>query len=204
MNQINLNNKLPKIFYSRNVLTVAKELLGKIFVKNVDNQLYAGKIVEVEAYDGSVDEAAHSFSGLTKRNEIMFKEGGYLYVYFTYGVHFCCNVVTGKKGEGKAVLLRGIEPLEGIKLMALNRFGRKNITEKEKRNLTSGPGKTCRAFSIIGIHNGMDLTGDKIFILNNDKIKKNKIITTPRIGITKSTNLPWRFYIKNNPFVSQK
>jgi len=196
--------KLKRSFYKRDVITIAKELLGKILVKKDDRLLLAGKIVEVEAYDGSVDKAAHTFTGKTKRNEIMFNEGGYFYVYFTYGNHFCCNVVTGKKNEGTAVLIRAIEPLEGIEIMVMNRFGKKSVTEKEKTNLTNGPGKICKALNITKEHYGVDLTGDNVFILNRPKLRNEQIIVTKRIGIKKSVDLPWRFYIKDNPYVSKK
>lgn len=199
--------KLPQSFYTRDVLIVAKELLGKVLVRKDDaeqSSLLAGKIVEVEAYDGSIDEAAHTFIGKTKRNEIMFNEGGYFYVYFTYGAHFCCNVVTGKKEQGTAVLIRALEPLAGIERMSLNRFDKILISEKEKLNLTSGPGKVCEAFGITKEHYGLNLTGDKIFILNRPNLKINQIIMTKRIGIKKSAELPWRFYIKDNPYISKR
>ena len=198
------HKKLTKKFYKRNVLTVAKELLGKVFVVKKKKQYLCGKIVEVEAYDGSIDQAAHTYIGKTKRNEIMFEEGGLLYVYFTYGMYYCCNVVTGEKDERTAILLRAVEPIEGTDTIALNRFGKTNISSKEKLNLTSGPGKLCMAFKINKKHNGTDLTSDNIFILNNRKIPEDKIVTTTRIGIKKSIELPWRFYIKDNPYVSKK
>jgi DNA-3-methyladenine glycosylase len=196
--------KLPKQFYTRNLLTVARELPGKILVKKYGKTFIAGKIVEVEAYDGMIDEAAHTFTGRTKRNEIMFNDGGYFYVYFTYGAHFCCNIVTGKKDHGTAVLIRAVEPLAGIKKMSLNRYNKITLTEKEKLNLTSGPGKVCEAFGITKEHYGLDLTGDKIFLLDRPKLKKSEIVVTKRIGIKKSVDLPWRFYIKDNPYVSRK
>ena len=196
--------KLGKNFYCRDVLVVAKELLGKILVKNDVRNPLAGKIVEVEAYHGDFDEAAHSFAGITKRTEIMFREGGYLYVYFTYGAHHCCNVVTGKKGQGTAVLIRAIEPVSGIDKMIKNRFGRNLISENEIFNLTSGPGKTSQAFNLNRNHSGIDLTGEKIFILNEPSVKKSKIGISKRIGITKSTELEWRFFIKDNPYLSRK
>ena len=196
--------KLPRNFYTRNVIKVAKELLGKVLVKKEGKQILSGLIVETEAYDGAVDEAAHTFIGKTKRNEIMFNKGGYFYVYFTYGNHFCCNVVTGKKNHGTAVLIRAVEPLMGIKLMAKNRFDKIVITEKEKINLTNGPGKVCKAFNINRDYYGLDLTGNRVFILDNPKIKNKDIIVTKRIGIKKSVDLPWRFYIKDNPFVSKR
>jgi DNA-3-methyladenine glycosylase len=196
--------KLPKKFYTREVKIVAKDLLGKILVKNDGNSILAGKIVEVEAYDGNIDQAAHTFIGKTKRNEIMFNEGGYFYVYFTYGAHFCCNVVTGKKDHGTAVLIRAIEPVKGQNKMTKNRFGRKLLNEKERFNLTNGPGKVCQAMGINRVHYGTDLTMDKIFILDAPKLKKDMVVVTKRVGIKKSVDLPWRFYIKENPYVSRK
>ncbi len=196
--------KLNYLFYNRDLLVVARELLGKIIVKADGKKLLAGKIVEVEAYDGRVDEAAHTFIGKTKRNEIMFGSGGYFYVYFTYGAHFCCNIVTGEKGHGTAVLIRGVEPVEGIEQMALNRYGKYLINEKEKYNLTSGPGKVCQAFGITRKYYGEDLIKGRVYLLNQRKIPENSIIRTTRIGIKKSTELNWRFYIKDNPFVSKK
>ncbi len=204
MNFIYPENKLKKDFYTRELLVVSKELLGKIFVKNENNTLTAGKIVEVEAYNGSVDEAAHTFNGKTKRNEVMFREGGFLYVYFTYGTHYCCNVVTGKEGLGTAVLIRAIEPIKGVELMVKNRFGRDLVNEKEKFNLTSGPGKFCQAMKIDKSCYGTDLTGNNIYILDVPKVDDEKIVTTIRVGIKKSVDLPWRFYIKDNPYVSRK
>lgn len=197
--------KLTADFYRRDALTVARELLGKIFIRKIQGKTLSGKIVEVEAYKGSIDEAAHTFRGMTKRNEIMFEEGGLLYVYFTYGAHFCCNVVAGGKGEGDAALLRALEPLDGIDVMALNRgFDSPEISDKILKNLTSGPGKICRALNITRKDNGTNLLGDEIYILNAEKISDDSVEICKRIGITRSVDLPWRFYIKNNPNVSKK
>ena len=204
MNPKSKFKKLDRCFYTRDLLTVARELLGKILVKSEKGIILSGIIVEVEAYDGAIDEAAHTYIGKTKRNEIMFNEGGYFYVYFTYGAHYCCNVVTGEKDHGTAVLIRALEPVEGIETMIRNRFGRNLVNEKEKYNLTSGPGKVCQALSITKEHYGADLTGDKIFILDMPKINNENIIEGQRIGIKKSVQLPWRFYIKDNPYVSKK
>lgn len=204
MNNLLPFNKLPKNFYTRDLLTVARELPGKILVKKESRILLAAKIVEVEAYDGLTDEAAHTFIGRTKRNEIMFNEGGYFYVYFTYGAHFCCNIVTGTKDHGTAVLIRAVEPVSGIRKMSLNRFNKTVLTEKEKYNLTSGPGKVCKAFNITKEHYGLDLTGEKIFLLERPALKKNEIVVSKRVGIKKSVDLPWRFYIKDNPYISRK
>ncbi|MEW6195245.1 MAG: DNA-3-methyladenine glycosylase [Bacteroidota bacterium] len=197
-------NKLPLKFYQRNVHTVAKELLGKVFVRKINDRFISGRIVEVEAYDGNVDQAAHSYNGKTKRNEVMFDGGGVLYVYFTYGMHFCANVVTGKLNSRTALLIRAIEPIDGIEVMSVNRYGKKNISQKEKINLTNGPGKICLAFGIQRKENGTSLMGDEIFILDAKKISKSLTAVSTRIGIKKSVDLPWRYYIKNNQFVSKK
>ncbi|MBI5808103.1 MAG: DNA-3-methyladenine glycosylase [Ignavibacteriales bacterium] len=196
--------KLPISFYTRNVHMVAKELLGKIFVRKYSSSFLSGRIVEVEAYDGSVDESAHSFIGKTKRNEVMFNGGGLLYVYFTYGMHFCANVVTGKVNEGCAVLIRAVEPIDGIDLMSQNRFHKISLSEKEKLNLTNGPAKFCQAFAITKEQNGISLLSDEIFIVNANKINPSEIVNSKRIGIKKSVDLPWRYFIKDNPFVSKK
>jgi DNA-3-methyladenine glycosylase len=195
--------KLRKSFYRRELLDVAKSLLGKILVKVDGKNILSGIIVEVEAYHGDFDEAAHSYRGITKRTEIMFESGGYLYVYFTYGAHHCCNVVTGKKGQGTAVLIRAVEPISGIDTMIKNRFGRKPKNIKEIFNLTSGPGKTCQAFGIDRKYSGTDLTGNEIFILDGEKIRSKDIGVSKRIGISRSVELPWRFFIKNNPYLSR-
>lgn len=197
------NKILPRKFYIRPVVTVARELLGKVLVKSEEKGLLAGRIVEVEAYDGIIDEASHSFKGKTKRNEIMFNYGGFFYVYFTYGAHFCCNVVTGKKNHGAAVLIRAIEPVNGIDFMIEKRFGRKLKSDKEIFNLTSGPGKVCKAFGFNKVHSGIDLTGKSIYLIDKPKLKANKIGVSKRIGISKSVDLPWRFFEIGNPFLSR-
>ena len=196
--------KLKKSFYRRELLTVAKGLLGKTLVRSIGKEILAGEIVEVEAYHGDIDQAAHSYTGITKRNEIMFEPGGYLYVYFTYGAHHCCNVVTGKKGQGPAVLIRAVEPVEGIDSMIKNRFGRKLNNDKEIFNLTSGPGKVCQAFRIDRSDSGTDLTGNEIFILEGEKIRSKEIGISKRVGITRSVDLLWRFFINNNPYLSRR
>ncbi len=196
-------SKLPRDFYIRPLLDIAKDLLGKAFVRNQNNKILAGIIVEVEAYDGRTDKAAHSFGGVTERNKIMFEVGGLLYVYFIYGIHYCCNVVTGKEGIGNAVLIRGIQPIVGIDTMMLNRFGNINYTDKHKFSLTNGPAKITQAFGIDKKQNGVSLKGNDVYICESDFPKDFEIVTTTRIGIKKSAELPWRFYIKNNPYVSR-
>lgn len=197
-------NKLSRDFYLQDLLSAAPRFLGKIFVKKSRHGLLKGRITEVEAYDGALDEAAHTFAGRTNRNEIMFGIGGFLYVYFTYGMYFCCNIVIGGEGEGKALLIRALEPLHGFNEMALNRYGKTELTKKEAAGLTNGPGKLCRALNIERIHNGTDLLGDEIYILDQEEVPPGEIAISTRIGISRSVDLPWRFYIKNNPYVSRK
>jgi len=188
--------KLPKDFYLRSSIIVAKELLGKILVRKKGRKVYSGIIVETEAYTGRNDPAAHSFSGKTNRNEVMFNEGGACYVYFTYGSHYCVNVVTEAKDIPHAVLLRGIEPIEGIGFMLKNR------NTDNQYNLTNGPGKLTKAMEIDFSLNGESLEDDKIFIAEASAKNNLKIIKSKRIGITKNPDKLWRFYLDNNAFVS--
>jgi DNA-3-methyladenine glycosylase len=192
-------NKLPRSFYLRPTLTIARELLGKYIVRRLKGKNLIGKIVEAEAYLGEKDPASHAFRGKTKRNEVMFGEGGHLYVYFTYGMHFCSNVVTDAEGKGRAVLIRAVEPLAGIDMMIKNR----KLKDTSIINLTNGPAKLCEAFGIEGKHNGIDLLGDEIHITAGEKIPREQIVSAPRIGITNGAEKLWRFYIKGNPFVSK-
>ncbi|MFC2102820.1 DNA-3-methyladenine glycosylase [Bacteroidota bacterium] len=204
MNTTIKGSKLGKSFYTKDLLVVAKELLGKVIIKENDKEMLSGRIVEVEAYDGNTDKAAHSYSGKTKRNKVMFNEGGYLYVYMSYGVHYCCNVVTGVKGISAAVLIRAVEPIDGIETMIKNRFARKLLKDSEIFNLTSGPGKLCKAFNITHKHYGTDLTKDKIYFIDSPLKNGEQIKSSKRIGISKSIELPWRFFIKDNPYLSRK
>lgn len=199
-----IKHKIPSNFYFGDVNKIAKNLLGKILVKQTDKNLYAGRIVEVEAYEGANDQAAHSYNGISERNNVMFQPGGAFYVYLIYGVHYCANIVVGKEGVGDAVLLRGVEPITGQELMASNRFAKVDINSKEKLNLTNGPAKLCKAFAIDREYNGYSLDSDKIFLADLESDNKFKIVETTRIGITKSVDLKWRYYIKDNPFVSRK
>ena len=191
------SKKLPKSFYTRGAVTVAKDLIGKILVHKFDNKILSGIIVETEAYTGKNDPASHSFIGKTKRNEVMFEEGGKSYVYFTYGNHYCFNVVTGKKDHGNAVLIRALQPLEGIGIMCKNR-GTDDIY-----NLTSGPGKLAQALGIDKKLYGADLTGNVIYLTEAGKSGKLKITRSKRIGITKNTEKLYRFFAKDNPYVSK-
>ena len=205
MLSIDFSKKLSSEFYQQDLLNSAKKLLGKLLVRKIaEDNFLVGKIVETEAYTKENDEASHSFRGKTKSNSIMFEGGGKLYVYFTYGMYFCSNVVIGKVDQGEAVLIRALEPAAGIDEMSINRFGKVKLTKKESINLANGPGKLSIALNISKKDNGTNLLGNEIFILDNNEIDKKEIITSKRIGISKSIDLPWRFYIKDNPYVSRK
>lgn len=187
---------LPKQFYLRSAIPVAKDLIGKYIFKKTGKQILSGIIVETEAYTGRKDAAAHSYNGKTPRNAVMFEEGGAAYVYFTYGNHFCFNVVTCKKGTPSAVLIRGVEPVDGIETM------KKNRGTNDLYNLTNGPGKFAKAFDIDRRLNSADLTGDKIYITEPSEKKDFVILKSRRIGITKNADKLYRFYAKDNRFVS--
>ena len=196
-----LLKKLPRSFYSRPTLVVAKKLLGKILVRKIGKTLLAGRIVEVEAYLGSKDPASHAYRGKTKRNEVMFGPEGHLYVYFTYGMHYCANVVTGKEGVAEALLIRAIEPLTGVRVMERNRrFSKDRLDE---RNLTNGPAKLCQALRIARGQNGTDLLGDEIYLTDSEKVTKAAIGNSARIGISSGKEYKWRFFIEGNKWVSR-
>lgn len=188
---------LPKKFYLRKCTVVAKDLIGKVLVRKKGRKVYAGVIVETEAYTGSNDAAAHSYRGKTKRNEVMFSEGGVGYIYFAYGNHYCFNVVVEKKDIAHAVLIRAVEPVEGTGQMQVNRAT--DITQ----NLTSGPGKLAQAFEIDLSLNGISLEGDELFISHPGENVKHKIACSKRIGITKNADKLYRFYAAGNEFVSK-
>lgn len=197
-------SKLPREFYTRsNVVTVARELLGKLLVVPARNgKRVSGKIVEVEAYRGPEDRAAHSFGGRrTRRTETMYGLGGTAYVFFVYGMYNQFNVVTNAAGTPHAVLVRAVEPVEGIELMRKRRPGQTD------HNLTNGPGKLCIAMGIDRGLDAADLLGDRVWLENAEKIPRSIIMSGPRIGIDDARewiDKPWRFWVKNNPFVSRR
>jgi DNA-3-methyladenine glycosylase len=192
-------DKLPLSFYLRPTLRIAKDLLGKYVVRRINGKTLIGKIVETEAYLGQKDPASHAYRGKTKRNEVMFRQGGHLYVYFTYGMHFCANVVTETEGKGRAVLLRAVEPLEGIDYMIKKR----KLKDPSIKNLTNGPAKFCAAFKINRSLNGTSLLDNDIYITKGESASDKQIVASSRVGITNGLEKPWRFYIKGNPFVSK-
>jgi DNA-3-methyladenine glycosylase len=180
---------------------LAKEVLGKLIVRRLRGKMLVGKIVEVEAYLGEKDPASHAFRGKTPRNEVMFHEGGHLYVYFTYGMHFCANIVTEHEGIGRAVLIRAVEPIEGVEIMRRHR-SMKSGKDGSIIQLTNGPAKFCQAFGIARPQNGTDLTEDRIFIAKGETTAASEIGVSPRIGIRNAMENKWRFYLKANAFVS--
>lgn len=173
--------RLPLSFYARHSTVVAPELLGKVLVAGDTS----GRISEVEAYAGDDDPASHAFRGRTNRNAAMFGAAGHLYVYFTYGMHFCANVVTSEPGVATAVLLRAIEPIDGIEMMIARR-GRSD-------NLADGPGKVCQALGIDRADDGTSLLEGPIGIYDDGWTSNRGVLVSPRIGITKAVDAPWRW-----------
>jgi DNA-3-methyladenine glycosylase len=187
--------RLKRAFYSRNTKIIAKELLGKVLVLKTGKGTMKGKIVETEAYMGKGDPGAKGNRNIKTAPKSLLKEPGHAFVYFTYGNHWMLNVIAKNPGILGAVLIRALEPLEGIDLMKKRR-------KTDIRNLTNGPGKLTQAFGIDKSFDGMDLTKGRLFI--EDSKERPKIYTTTRIGLSKGHELPLRFYVKGNEFVSRK
>lgn len=198
-------SKLPKSFYLKgNVLEVGKKLLGKFLCTKIDGTLTSGMIVETEAYNGVSDKASHAFGNRrTNRTEIMFAEGGVSYVYLCYGIYSLFNVVTNEKEIPHAVLIRAVEPIDGIEKMLLRRG-----KQKLEKNLTSGPGILSQALGInFRRHNGLDLQKNEIWIESRGvEIMENEIVKSTRVGVDyaeEDAKLPWRFRIKNSKWTSK-
>jgi len=178
---------LPRKFYMRNTVQVAKDLLGKTLVRRVGKHTLAGIIIETEAYMGKNDPASHAARKKTERNKVMFGQVGYSYVYFTYGMHYCLNVVAKKEeDESGAILIRSIQPQQGIKIMVKNR--KTNVIS----NLVNGPGKLTQAMQITTKQYNIDLTKNSTLFIS-DGIKPTKILTKSRIGIKVGIDKPWNF-----------
>ena len=195
--------RIERKFYMRDAVTVGKDILGKIIVKKTaDGRMMSGRITKVEAYMGTTDKASHSYGGRrTKITEVMYKEGGYSYVFLIYGMYECFNVTVGREGDPQAVLIRGVEPLENKNLM-----WEKRKVKKEK-DISNGPGKLTKALGITREDNGVDLVASENLWLEDDGYKVKDIIETTRIGIDYAEEdalKPWRFYIKDSIFVSKK
>lgn len=200
-----LMKKLSHSFYNRNdVVTIAKELLGKVLVTSFDNRITSGRIVETEAYAGEVDRASHAYGGRrTARTSVMYGSSGTAYVYLCYGIHHLFNIVTNAENIPHAILVRALEPLEGIPVM-LERTGKKKIDF----TLTKGPGNVSKALGITTGDTGVSLLGDLIYIASDGyRLPAVKIIATPRIGVDyagEDALLSYRFIVKDNPYVSGK
>jgi len=189
---------LPREFYARGTVRVARALLGKCLVRSIGRDRMVGRIVEVEAYRGRDDPASHAFRGPTLRNAPMFGEAGHSYIYFTYGNHYCLNITTQETGAPGAVLIRAIEPVEGLPTM---RRLRPNVPDQ---NLTDGPGKLTKALGIDKSLNETDMTVQGLLFVTNSDYAKFKVERSSRIGISEGKDRLWRFYIKGNMFVSRR
>lgn len=190
--------RLPRAFFARPAPEVAPDLLGRVLVRSPTHGTpIVARIVETEAYE-EADPASHSFRGPTQRNRAMFGPPGHLYVYFTYGMHLCMNVVTGRPGEGSAVLLRAAEPVEGIEAM-VDRRGTGDV-----RLLCSGPARWAQAFGVDRADDGIDLVrGGEWSLREGDPVPVDRIDRTPRVGVRVGTDRPWRFVVRADPFVSR-
>jgi len=199
------SHRLAKAFYSRDALTVARELIGCLFFYEHPRGLLGVRLVETEAYRGPIDPGSHGYRGITPRTEVMYGPPGRLYVYFTYGMHWCANVVCALKGECEAVLLRAGEPVAGIEIM--RRF-RPGITHD--RLLTSGPARLCRAMGIDKRHNGASLLrGGKMWCAEDEETaayRRSEIAQTVRIGLAEGSghDIPWRFVVPGHPYASRR
>jgi DNA-3-methyladenine glycosylase len=197
--------RLERAFYERSTVKVARDLLGKLLVHDSDDGRTVGRIVETEAYLGAADAASHSFSGRTQRNAVMFGPPGHAYVYFIYGVHYCFNVVTQREGIAEAVLVRALEPIEGLDLMRARRGA-----GRSDRELCNGPGKLAQAMGIARGQNGIDLIRGAIGIYEpatDVRMRARRspaIVATTRVGITRAAELPLRFYWRDHPHVSKR
>jgi DNA-3-methyladenine glycosylase len=195
-------DRLPRAFYRRDTLAVARDLLGQRLVRASKGARVAGRIVEVEAYDGARDSASHAHRGPTERNASMFGPPGHAYIYFIYGMHHCFNVVTEPEGQGAAVLVRALEPVEGIEGMRARRGGR------EGRALTNGPAKLCYALAIDRTLDGADLVeGEALWIERGEAVPEERVARGPRVGVRGdewAVRVSWRFWIEGNPYVSKE
>lgn len=196
--------RLTKSFYERDALTVARDLIGCVFAHRLKRGVVSVRLVETEAYRGSIDPGSHGYRGITPRTEVMFGPPGRLYVYFTYGMHWCANVVSGSEGRCEAVLLRGGEPVEGIEIM---RKRRPTVTKDHL--LASGPARLAQAMGIEKSHNGAPLLRGGEFWCAEDELtndyRKGEVAQTVRIGLGegRGDRLPWRFVVPDHPHASR-
>ncbi|MHC1684639.1 MAG: DNA-3-methyladenine glycosylase [Clostridiaceae bacterium] len=199
--------KLERSFFYNDTVKIARDLLGKILVHKVGDKTLMGKIVETEAYMGAIDKASHAYGNKkTDRTKALFNTGGHSYIYLIYGMYYCFNVVTNDENTPQCVLIRALEPVSSIEDFIVNRYKTdSNITKQKIKNLSNGPGKLCIAMDLNKSHNLMDLCGDEFYILDNNE--EVEIVTSKRINIDyaeEAMDYPWRFYIKDNKYVSVK
>lgn len=195
--------KVERSFYNRDARIVGEELIGKILVRKYNNTIIKSRIVETEAYIAAIDKASHAYGGkMTPRTKVMFGPPGHIYVYFIYGMYYCMNFVTEEEGICSAVLIRAVEPLLNEEEMSMNRYNKPliELTKYQKKNLSNGPGKLCNAMKITKEHNGVDLTGDEIF-LEDDCYRDFKVEKSKRINIDyaeEAKDFLWRYTINYN------
>ncbi len=195
---------LPPEFYLRDTTVVARDLLGKGLRRVVHGQTMLAEIVEVEAYLGEADAASHTFLGKTKRNAAMFEAGGTCYVYLSYGMHFCMNVVTREAGRGEGVLVRAVAPLENLALMARNRGIDPAAPPGRLKTISNGPGKLTEALGVDLKLNGTTYDRPELALLDlGTELTPRSIGTSPRVGISLAADLPLRFYIKDSSWLSR-
>lgn len=190
--------KLNKEFYLCDALTLSRRLLGKVLCRKTENGILKARIIETEAYMGSGDKAAHASKGKTKRTEVLFEEGGKAYIYLIYGMYCCLNISANEKEIPDCVLIRALQPVDGVQAMKENRRCDNEL------NLCSGPGKLCQAMMLTKADNATLLTGEKLW-LEDDGFSVQTIATSKRINIDyaeEAIDFPWRFYIPDNPFLS--
>jgi DNA-3-methyladenine glycosylase len=189
--------RLPRAFFERPATVVARDLLGRVLVHDAPGGPRAGRIVEVEAYRGLIDPASHAYRGRTERNGVMFGRAGHAYVYLSYGIHHCLNLVCEPAGSAAAVLIRALEPLQGLDAMMRAR------STREGSRLARGPGCVAQALGLDRRHDGLDLARGPLWVSAERPERTGRKVTTgPRIGISKGLDRPWRFYLAGHPCVS--
>ncbi len=201
---------IDKEFYQKGAIDIAKNILGDFLVREVNGRRIKTMIVETESYIGATDKACHAYNyKKTERTKPLFEEGGIAYVYFIYGLYYCLNIVTNKKDDPEAVLIRAVEPLDNFDYLANIRFNKdyEELTKAQKKNLTNGPAKLCSALNITKNDNYKELYLEGDLYLEHNPNKKIEIVETKRIGIDyaeEAKDFLWRFYIKDNIYVSKK
>ncbi len=201
---------LENDFFKRDTVEVAKSLIGKKIIRNISGNFFCAKIVETEAYLGLEDRACHSYGGrITDRNKTLYLPGGHIYVYLIYGMYDLLNIVTRDEEHPEAVLIRGVEPLDNLDGISKNRFGKayEDLSTYQRKNLTNGPGKLSMALGINRSLNGKVLSKDYLYIGEGEEVPEKDLVITKRIGIDyagEDANLPLRFCLKDNPYVSKK